>query len=257
VTEHLLELRNVSVRFGGLQALDDVSLTVPRGEIRAVIGPNGSGKTTLLNAISGFVRLARGEILLDGRAIHRLPSHRRVQAGLARTFQSASVFGELDLIDNVRVGLHRTDPHSLIDAFIPGRNERLSAETRRTAMDHLRAVGLDTHAASLADSLAYGQQRLLDFARAAATKPALILLDEPTAGLNSTEIERLRGDIRRLRDLNTTVVLIEHHMPFVMDLCDTVTVLNFGRVIASGRPAEVRADPAVVASYLGTRGAKP
>ncbi len=246
-----LETERVSVRFGGVVALRDVSMAVNVGEIRGLIGPNGSGKTTLLNAISGFVPLAGGHIRLGAERIDGLSVHARAKLGLSRTFQSASTFGEMDVLDNVRVGGHRWDRQTLANSLIPWRNERFDREGRTAARRQLDPMDLDAPSGAPSDALPYGKQRLVDLARAQANRPVVLLLDEPTAGLNTTEIERLERDLAALRDAGATVLVVEHHIRFVMRLCSHITVLDFGSVIASGDPATVRADPAVIKAYLG------
>jgi len=248
-----LEVEDVTVAFGGLKALDGVSLLVNRGEVHGLIGPNGSGKTTLLNAVCGFVRVAGGHIRLNGERIDPLPTHLRVRRGLARTFQGTATFTEVDLIDNIKIGSHGHDRHSFWKACVPVLHEALEAEGSERSLKLLSRAGLDTDVSAIAGSLPYGQQRMLDFERAQAGEPSLALIDEPIAGLSQAEVQRVEKLIRTLRGLGLTVLLIEHHMRFVMNLCDRITVLNFGRAIASGTAAQVQADGGVVEAYLGTR----
>ena len=250
----LLELAGVTRRFAGLTAVDRVDLAVAEGGIHAVIGPNGAGKTTLFNLISGLVPPSAGRIVLAGTDITRMGVHRRAALGLARTFQNIRVFGEMSLLENVLTGLHTrlAAPLPAIVLRLPGcRREERDAVAR--ALAALDFVGLGDKAEAPAAALAYGDQRRLEIARAIAPDPALLLLDEPAAGMNPAETMALAALVRRIRDRGTTVLLIEHHMGFVMHLSERVTVLNFGRRIFAGAPDEVRAAPVVIEAYLGQR----
>ena len=249
----LLEVRDVTVRFGGIQALGQARLTARPGDITAVIGPNGAGKTTLLGVISGAVTPVSGSVCLEGADLAGRPTHERAKAGVVRTFQNLEIFSNMSVLENVLTGAHMLAGYSLLDSVL--RTGRYRSEEKRLAelcMEKLAFVGLsDKHAANAAD-LPYGDQRLLELARALASGPRLVLLDEPAAGMHNRETAQLGVIIRRIRDeLGVGVVLVEHDMELVMDISDRITVLNFGSVLAEGSPREIQDNPEVVAAYLG------
>ena len=253
----LLELRGLSCRFGGLVALDRVSFGVQEGEIFGLIGPNGAGKTTLFNLISGVTPASAGEVLWRGQPVTGLSPDRLNRLGVARTFQNLRLFNHLSVLENLLVALHRQPAGSGLGALLATRLAR-SHESQRLerAWGLLGELGLEPLAEQQASTLAYGDRRRVEIARALATRPSLLLLDEPAAGMNPTEKERLCELIAELRQRHQlTVMIIEHHVPLLMGLCDRLAVLDFGARIALGTPQEVRSDPGVIAAYLG--GAAP
>ena len=250
--EPLLEVRDARKRFGGVVAVSGVSFRVLAGEIRAIIGPNGAGKTTLFNLVSGLLPLDGGEIRFRGRPLDGLPPPARARLGLGRTFQNLQIFGTMSVLENVMVGRHARSRSGFVDAaFATPRARREERAIREAAHAALAFVGLDRRPDDPAASLAFGQQRLLEIARALAMEPQLLLLDEPAAGLNPTEVARLATLIRAIRDRGTTVLLVEHHMDLVMGVSEAVVVLNYGEVLAEGPPGAIRSDPGVITAYLG------
>lgn len=248
----LLELDQLTRIFGGLVAVNDVSSRVMSGQIKAIIGPNGAGKTTIYNLITGVYEVTRGNIRFQGQSLCGLAPHEIAARGITRTFQNIKLFDAMSVLENVMVGQHvRTQAGFLAAALRTkaARNEELA--TRNRAMTLLDFVELTSQADSPATDLPFGLQRKLEIARALATEPNLILLDEPAAGLNNTESQELTALIRRIRDQNITVLLVEHDMDVVMDLADEILVLEYGRVIADAAPTIVQNDPQVIAAYLG------
>ena len=253
VAAPLLDVRGLSRSFRGLEALTDYELQLPAGSIHGVIGPNGAGKTTLFNVLSGFLRPTRGSITFQGTDITGAPAWKVSRLGIARTFQNIRLFGDSPVIDNVKVGLHRQVRSSFVGTLLSAPSfRRAETELDRRAVELLELFGIAQHRDRLARHLPYGDQRRLEIARAVATKPSVVLLDEPNAGMNPVETQDLLRLIRRVRDeQGITVVLVAHDIPLVMNLCDRIQVLNHGRIIADGPPTAVRADPAVIAAYLG------
>jgi branched-chain amino acid transport system ATP-binding protein len=249
----LLQVRGVSKSFRGLKALVDYDLDLPAGTIHGVIGPNGAGKTTLFHVLSGFLRPTAGSITFDGRDITGSPSYRVARLGIARTFQNIRLFDDQSVIDNVMVGLQANAKRSLLGTLLSSPGFRAGErELTERAVELLELFGLAKDRDRLARHLPYGDQRRLEIARAVASGPRILLLDEPNAGMNPVETKELLGLIRRLRDeLSITIVLVAHDIPLVMNLCERIQVLNYGRTIAEGDPAAVRADPEVIAAYLG------
>lgn len=250
----LLKIEALRCRFGGLVAVDDVSLAVREGEIFGLLGPNGAGKTTLFNLISGITRPSGGTVRWRGTPITGLASHRVASLGVARTFQNLRLFSSLSCLDNVRVGLHRHSRQPRLQALLgTAAFQRRELALRGQALALLESVGIAEAAGRPSGDLSYGQRRRLEIARALACRPQLLLLDEPAAGMNPSEKQELAALIRRLRsEHQLTVLIIEHHVPLMMELCDRLAVLNFGRRIALGTPQQVRHDPAVIEAYLGT-----
>ena len=248
----ILSIRNVGKRFGGLHVLQDVSFEVPGGSIFGLIGPNGAGKTTVFNLVTGLLQPTSGSVAFQGRDLAGMAPHHITRLGIARTFQNIRIFRDMTLLENVMVGMHHLMDYGPLALFFAtpacGDAER---RARERALELLSWVKLDHQAQLTADNLSYGEQRKLEFARALATEPKLLLLDEPVAGMNPAEKTVLMDEIRNIRDRGYGVFLIEHDMRFVMGLCDRIAVLNFGRIIAEGAPDEIRNHPDVIEAYLG------
>jgi branched-chain amino acid transport system ATP-binding protein len=252
-TTALLAVERLERAFGGVRAVDGASFDVRRGEVHGLIGPNGAGKTTVINLVSGLLAPTGGAVRLDGRPVQRLAPHRIAALGVARTFQNIRLFPDLSAQDNVLVGQHLARRASLLARLLvlpSSREEERLARERAFAL--LERIGLAGRAHERARNLSYGEQRRVEIARALASSPRLLLLDEPTAGMNPVEVEAVAALIRGVAAEGQAVLLIEHNVRLVMDVCDRITVLNFGRVIAEGPPAAVANDPAVVTAYLGS-----
>jgi branched-chain amino acid transport system ATP-binding protein len=276
VSETILEIRGLTKAFGGLVALNQVELAVEADKITAIIGPNGAGKTTLFNIIAGVYRPTSGDIFFNGQTMKRtpwyaraitpelrrkvfseklqqyIPSHKRTAMGIARTFQNVLLFGNMTVLENIMTGQHPRSRYGFLSAAIRSPKARREEETiSLNAMKSLNMVGLGTHAQQNALSLPLGQQKLLAIARALATEPRLLLLDEPGAGLNTLEKRELSDLIRRIKDLGISIILVEHDMPLVMGIAEWIVVLDSGQKLAEGTAAQIQKDERVIAAYLG------
>ena len=251
--EKILEVRDLGIDFGGLTAVNNLDMDIYKGEIYGLIGPNGAGKTTVFNMLTKVYQPTRGTIKIDDTDMAKLNPEQANKAGVARTFQNIRLFSNMSVLDNVKTGMHATTKYSLLSAVL-----RLPSyyaqekETTQKAMDLLKIFGLDTFADTIASNLPYGAQRRLEIARALATNPKLLLLDEPAAGMNPQETEELMTMIRKIRDtFPISILLIEHDMKLVMGICERITVLNFGQVLAQGLPSEIQSNKEVIKAYIG------
>lgn len=249
----LLEVKNLTISFGGLRAVDDFNIEIKKGQLYGLIGPNGAGKTTVFNLLTGVYKPDEGIIRLEDRDITGLKTIDINKAGIARTFQNIRLFKELTVLDNVKVGLHNHYPYSTIEGILRlPKYHKVEREMNERAMELLKVFELDGEADYLASNLPYGKQRKLEIARALATKPKLLLLDEPAAGMNPNETGELMDTIRFVRDkFDMTILLIEHDMKLVSGICEELTVLNFGRILTQGKTGTVLNDPQVITAYLG------
>ncbi|RVU54742.1 ABC transporter ATP-binding protein [Anaerosphaera multitolerans] len=257
MSDTVLTCENVGIRFGGLQAVKDLNLKINKGELLGLIGPNGAGKTTVFNMITGVYAPTEGDIILNGEKINGFKPHKIVESGIARTFQNIRLFGYLSVLDNVKIAMNKDMKYSILNGMFRTKGYwKEEFEVNSKAMEILKLFDLDNYKQYSANTLPYGQQRKLEIARAMATNPSLLLLDEPAAGMNPTETEELMNTIKFIRDkFGITILLIEHDMKLVLGICERLMVLNYGQVLAEGDPIEVINDEKVINAYLGSGGA--
>ena len=253
MAQPVLKCQHLGIQFGGLKAVDDFNMEIGESELVGLIGPNGAGKTTVFNLITGVYKPTEGSLYLNGERMNGKKTHQIVQAGIARTFQNIRLFHQMSVLDNVKAGLHNHDKYSLFTSIVhTPKYFKVEKTMNEEAMKLLKVFDLDKEADILASNLPYGKQRKLEIARALATKPKLLLLDEPAAGMNPNETEELMDTIRFVRDnFDMTILLIEHDMKLVSGICEELTVLNFGHVLRQGKTSDVLHDPEVIKAYLG------
>lgn len=248
----MLKLENLTIRFGGLTAVDNVTTHVKKGQIFGLVGPNGAGKTTTFNMVSGLYAPTSGKIIFDGQEIQGKPQYEINRLGIARTYQNINLFNKMSVLENCMIGCHPRTKANLFDAIFDTRKKRREdEETREKCRRVLKFMELSQRENHLASSLAYGEQRRLEIARAIVSDPKLLLLDEPAAGMNNTEKLELSEMIRKIRDMGITILLVEHNMKLVMSVCDEICVLNFGEKLAQGTPEYIQGHEGVIAAYLG------
>lgn len=252
-TESIITFKNVCMHFGGVKAVDNLSFEIHPNEIVGIIGPNGAGKTTVFNVLTGVYVPTSGEIFFKDRKLNRIPAHAIISNGISRTFQNIRLFSHLSVLDNVRVAFYGQIQYKLWDIFFNTRKKRQEEERlKEEALDLLKAVGLENSANTQSSNLSYGEQRRLEIARALACKPEVLLLDEPAAGMNPNEVDDLNNTILALKErYGLTILLVEHQMRLVMGICDRIIVMNFGKTLAIGSPAEIRNNKEVLEAYLG------
>jgi branched-chain amino acid transport system ATP-binding protein len=247
-----LDIEHLTMQFGGVVAVNDVTLSVKQGEIHGLIGPNGSGKTTIFNVVSGYYKPTSGKVSFEGQTISGLPAHQITANGFARTFQNLRLFASMTVLDNVLVGMgHHSKTALWQEFFNPVAVQREEKAFTDKAMELLRLLDIEEFARERATSLPYGHQRRVEIARALATDPKIVLLDEPAAGLNEVETDQLRQILLKIRDSGVTIFLVEHDMKLVMGICEMITVLDYGKKIAEGPCAAINCDPVVIEAYLG------
>jgi len=253
VPTNILKLESLRKIFGGVVAVDNLSLSFNKGEVTSLIGPNGAGKTTVFNLITGFLKPTSGKITFNGTELNHKKPHVIAAMGIGRTFQNVQVFSNMTVLENVMVGRHlRSRSGMIFSSILPPMLRREENQIRSSAKERLALLGLDQYADLPAGSLPLGNQRMLEIARALALEPALLFLDEPASGLNARETMVMGGLIQKIKSMNITVVLVEHDMELVMDISDKVAVINFGKLIAEGTPKEIQLNPDVINAYLGT-----
>ncbi|GAB6171664.1 ABC transporter ATP-binding protein [Paradesulfitobacterium aromaticivorans] len=257
MAEEILRIREVTKSFGGVQALENVNMTVAKGEIKGLIGPNGAGKSTIVNIISGFLKPDKGQVLFGQINLIGKKPHYICELGITRIFQQLHIFGEMTVLDNVLVGRHMHSNHGLFSSILRTKGFRASESSAHSHVLELLELFRLTHLAEVqANTLSFGEQRLVEIVRALATNPTILILDEPAAGLADSDVNRLQQTLRQIQQRGTTIFVIEHNMKFVMSTCDSLSVLNFGTIIAQGPTATVRQDSAVIKAYLGRSGGK-